>query len=134
MTTHAEVQAWLDRYIGAWRTYDEQAIGDLFSDDAEYRFHPWAEPVRGRAEIVRSWVAPEGEGESARDEPGTWEARYQPWAVGGDRAVAVGASRYFATAGQPERLYHNAWLLEFDAGGRCRSFTEFYVRDRRGEA
>ena len=38
---HATVQTWLDRYIDAWRTYDEQAIGDLFSEDATYRYHRW---------------------------------------------------------------------------------------------
>ena len=28
--THDDVQAWLDRYIAAWRSYDPEAIGDLF--------------------------------------------------------------------------------------------------------
>ena len=44
----ARVQDWLDRYLEAWRTYDPALIGDLFSEDAEYRFHPFGEPVRGR--------------------------------------------------------------------------------------
>ena len=29
--THDDVQEWLDRYVEAWRSYDEAAIGDLFS-------------------------------------------------------------------------------------------------------
>jgi len=37
----AAFQRWLDRYVGAWKTYDEGAIGALFSEDAEYRYHPW---------------------------------------------------------------------------------------------
>jgi ketosteroid isomerase-like protein len=126
--TGDDVQVWLDRYIEAWRSYDEARIGDLFSEDAEYRFFPYQEPVRGRAEIVRSWVAPNAD-ESQRDEPGSWEAHYEPWAIGGDRAVAVGTSRYFASAGQPEKLYHNAYLMEFDGEGRCRRFTEFFILD-----
>ena len=45
--THDQVQDWLDRYIAAWRSYDPAAIGDLFADDAAYRYHPWDdEPVR----------------------------------------------------------------------------------------
>ena len=28
--------AWLNRYIEAWKSYDPQAIGDLFSEDAVY--------------------------------------------------------------------------------------------------
>ena len=42
-------QAWLDRYVAAWKSYDPTAIGDLFSDDAKYRYHPEDEPVVGRA-------------------------------------------------------------------------------------
>ena len=80
----------------------------------------------GRAEIVRAWVAPDGN-ESGRDEPGTWEARYEPYAVEGGRAVAIGWSPYFAQGDEPERTYHNCYLLEFDDHGRCRTFTEYYV-------
>lgn len=127
--THDDVQNWLDRYVAAWRSYDPGAIGDLFSDDADYRYHPWDEPLQGRAEIVRSWVAPEGN-ESQRDEPDTWEARYEPYAVEGDRAVAVGWSRYLATGDAPEKLYHNSYLLRFDDSGQCRSFTEFFVEQK----
>lgn len=130
--TNDDVQRWLDQYIEAWRTYDAALIGDLFSEDAEYRFFPYQAPVRGRAEIVRSWVSPNAD-ESQRDEPGSWEAHYEPWAIDGERAVAVGTSRYFPTASEPEKLYHNAYLIEFDGDGRCRRFTEFYVLDRAGQ-
>ena len=44
-----------------------------------------------------------------------------------DRAVAVGWSRYAATGDEPERTYHNAYLLRFDAEGRCAEFHEFYM-------
>ncbi len=48
--------AWLDRYVSAWRTYDPVAIGDLFSVDATYRYHPEDEPIMGRAAIVADWL------------------------------------------------------------------------------
>ena len=35
------VEAWLDRYVEAWKSYDRAAIADLFSADAIYRFHPY---------------------------------------------------------------------------------------------
>jgi ketosteroid isomerase-like protein len=127
--THDDVQGWLDRYLAAWRSYDAGAIGDLFSEDAEYRYHPWDDPIRGRTQIVRAWVAPSGT-ESQRDEPGTWEAQYEPYAVEGDRAVAIGWSRYLAQGDTPEKLYHNCYLLAFDDGGRCRTFTEFFVEQK----
>jgi len=126
--THADVQAWLDRYIAAWASYDPSAIGDLFTTEAEYRFHPSDGPIAGREAIVRAWTDPSGDA-SARDEPGTWDAHYEPFAIDGDRAVAVGWSRYYTDASKStvRDIYDNLYLLEFGPGGQCRSFTEFFV-------
>ena len=124
--TRDDIQAWLDRYLDAWRTYDPQKIADLFSEDAEYRYHPWDEPERGRETIVRGWLEPAGNA-SDRDAPGSYDADYEPYAVEGDRAVAVGWSRYTRPDGSFRALYHNVFLLRFDLEGRCRSFTEFFV-------
>jgi hypothetical protein len=130
--TREDVQAWLDRYAAAWRTYQPDAISDLFSEDAEYRYHPWDEPVRGRAAILNDWVEPGGDA-SRRDAPGTYDGHYEPWAIDGDRAVAVGVSRYWTDASRAtlERTYHNCFLLRFDGDGRCAEFTEFYVKEQR---
>jgi hypothetical protein len=127
--THDDVQRWLDRYIAAWRSYDPTEIADLFSTDAWYRYHPWDDPIRGRDEITRAWVAPDGN-ESQRDEPGSWDAKYEPFVLNGDRAVATGWSRYFANGDTPEKLYHNVFLLEFDGDGRCASYTEYYEEQK----
>ena len=55
MSSGAErAQHWLDAYTHAWITYDPDEIGALFSDDAEYRWYPWDEGNRGRAQIVAS--------------------------------------------------------------------------------
>jgi ketosteroid isomerase-like protein len=117
---------WLADYIEAWKSYDPAAIGKLFSEDAVYRYHPWDEPtpsqVRGRDAIVASWLGD-------RDPPRSWTAEYRPWIVAGDRAVAVGVSRYLAADGTTvEREYHNVFLLDFDDQGRCREFAEIYMK------
>lgn len=127
----AHVQAWLDRYVAAWKSYDPAAIGDLFAEDAEYRYHPWDEPVRGREAIVADWLAPGGK-PAQRDDEGTYDAKYETWAVDGRRAVSVGTSDYFSDASRAkrERRYHNFYLLEFDDDGRVRSFTENYQLER----
>jgi hypothetical protein len=129
--THDDVQRWLDRYVEAWKSYDPAAIGDLFSVDAEYRYHPWDEPVTGRDAIVADWLTPDGSA-SGRDDEGTFDASYRPWAVEGSRAVAIGTSDYFtdATRSTLDRRYHNVYLLEFDAEGRCRSFSEYFIQQR----
>ena len=126
------VQAWLDRYRHAWETYDPAEIGSLFSADAIYRYHPWddgRDVMRGRESIVASWVTPQGAA-SGRDTPGSYEARYEPFAVDGSRAVAVGSSTYWtdATRAVVRDIYHNVFLLEFDADGRCRSFSELFAK------
>ena len=121
----AQVQTWLDGYVDAWKSYDPAAIGELFATDAAYRYHPWDEPVRGRAAIVHSWVEPSGDA-SGRDAPGTYDAHYEPFAVDGSRAVAIGHSDYFAADGSLAQRYHNVFLLEFDGEGRCRAFTELF--------
>lgn len=121
-------QRWLDTYVEAWQTYDEAAVGGLFSDDAVYRWHPWdegEEAVTGRAAIVAAWL-------DDRDEPGSWTAEYEPFAVDGDDAVAVGVSRYLSEDGSLDREYHNVFLCRFDGEGRCREFTElFMLRDKK---
>lgn len=119
--TRDDVARWLDAYTDAWRTYDPDAIRALFADDAEYRYYPWAEPLRGAAAIADDWLADQ-------DAPGTYAGAYEPYAVEGSRAVAVGTSTYTGDAG--DRRYHNVFLLEFDARGSCRSFTEVFAQER----
>jgi hypothetical protein len=127
----ATVQAWLDAYSHAWETYDPADVAALFSERAAYRWHPADEPVVGRDEIVRAWIAPEGN-ESSRDETGTYKGEYHPYAVDGNKAVAIGTSTYWTDASRSkvDRLYYNSWLLEFDDDGRCSSFTEYWMSPR----
>lgn len=118
------VANWLDRYVAAWHSYDPEAIGDLFADDAVYRFQPWEEGedvVRGRDAIVASWL-------ETPDDPGSWRAEYRPFAVGADTAAAVGFTRYLATADAPEAVFDNVFLLRFDDAARCTEFTDVYMR------
>jgi hypothetical protein len=120
----ATVSRWLHGYVAAWKSYDAAAIGELFSDAAVYRWHPWDgddQAAHGREEIVASWL-------EDQDAPGTWEAEYAVWAVDGDRAAAVGTSRYLATYDAAEAVFHNVFLLRFDADGRCTEFTDVYMR------
>jgi hypothetical protein len=129
--THAHVQAWLDAYARAWETYDPEDIAPLFTDDAEYRWHPADDPEVGRATIVDAWVNPGGNA-SSRDEPGTYQAEIRPFVVEGNKAVAIGTCTYWSDASRQkvERVYYNNWLLEFGPDGKCRSFTEYWMTPR----
>jgi SnoaL-like protein len=116
-------QGWLDRYVEAWKSYDEKQIGDLFSEDAEYRYHPQDEPLRGRDAIVQNWL-------ENKDDPGTYDAHYDATAIDGDVHVATGWSRYFDADGQTRDEYLNVYICRFDDAGRCREFTEYWIQNR----
>jgi ketosteroid isomerase-like protein len=121
--THDDVQTWLDRYIAAWRANERDPIRELFSEDVAYSYRPCEgaeHTVRGREALVDDWL-------KEPDQPDGWDAKYEPYAVDGDRAVATGWSRYAATGDEPERTYHNTYLLRFDADGRCAEFREYYM-------
>ena len=126
-------QAWLDAYVEAWKTYDRNQVEALFAEDVTYRYHPFDpedEVLRGRDAVVDGWLEPDGNA-STRDAEGTYEARYEVYAVDGERVVAVGTSTYYpdTTRGQPDRAYDNVFLIEFDGAGRCRAFTEYFMKE-----
>ena len=119
------VQRWLDAYVHAWAVYDPAEIGALFTDDAEYRWHPWDagdDVARGRAQIVSAWL-------ENRDAPGKYVGSYRPFLVKDGIAIAVGTSTYYTDGSREtlERVYHNLWVLRFTDDGRRRSFTEWYM-------
>jgi ketosteroid isomerase-like protein len=130
MIDRAGVDGWLDDYVAAWKSYDRDAIGALFADDVEYRYHPYDEPVRGRESVVAAWrEEAEFPGASGRDEPGIYDGSYRAVAIDGDVAVAVGQSTYTdGPEGPVAEVYDNCFLLRFDDEGRCREFTEWFVK------
>ncbi|MEO5953148.1 MAG: nuclear transport factor 2 family protein [Chloroflexia bacterium] len=119
--TRDKVNEWVERYVAAWRSYAEDAIGDLFTEDASYFFQPWTEAVNGRKAIVENWM-------EEQDAPDSWSAEYETYATDGDKATVVGWTHYL---GEDRRVidksYYNVWLLEFAADDRCKRFTEVYM-------
>ena len=119
--------AWLVRYVDAWRLNDATAIGDLFSADVRYAFDPFSEAVVGRQAVVAAWL-------TDPDAPGSWEADYEVLAIDGDTYVAHGRTRYLTDdRSGVDREFANVFVCRFDGHGRCREFTEWYMR-RRPEA
>ncbi len=97
MTT---VQRWLDDYVTAWRSNaartDRRPLlrGRGLPLPAVRRRRPCRRRAPGR------WSTP---GSREPDDPGSWEAAYEVYAVDGDRAVATGYSRYLATDEAPQK-------------------------------
>jgi SnoaL-like domain len=126
----ANAQVWLDKYVAAWLSYDANDIAALFTEDIAYRYHPYNDPIVGRESVVASWLGEDNsDGASTRDAPGTYQAHYEPVAVDDDVVVATGTSSYRERPDGPIiRLYHNCFVMRFDTEGRCREFTEYYIK------
>jgi hypothetical protein len=121
MLNETTVSTWLGNYVSAWKSYDPQAIGDLFSQDAAYYYTPYGEPLRGRDAIIADWL-------KNPDAPGTYDGQYHPIAVEGNTAVANGRSYYFEADGKtPKREFDNIFVLRFDDEGRCAEFREWFM-------
>ncbi len=122
MIDRKSAAAWLDQYVAAWKSYDPNAIGALFSGDVRYYFTPYADPVVGREAVVKSWL-------ENPDAPQTWEAHYEPIAIDGDKVVANGFSRYFEDDGVTFKAeWDNIFVLRFDEHGQCSEFCEWYMK------
>ena len=84
----------------------------------------------GREAVVESWLG-EGEHEDAsssetRRAPTTRPTRRSRSTA--TSAVATGSSTYTESPGGPvEKVYDNCFVMRFDADGRCREFTEWFV-------
>ena len=121
---HQHVDRWLAAYVAAWKSYERDAIGALFSDDARCWYHPFDEPVVGRDAIVESWLG------DAKDPSGTYDGDYHCLVVEGDTAVTQGRSSYFTDDGSIDKRYDNIFVLRFDENGNCREFREWYMQSR----
>jgi hypothetical protein len=116
------VNIWLSKYVDAWKSYDPEAIGALFSDDARYYYSPYSEPLEGREAIIADWL-------KNKDKAGTYTAEYKLIATSGNLAVTNGRSTYFEDDGKTiRREFDNIFVMEFDELGRCNFFKEWYMK------
>ena len=122
MISNESVAVWLSNYVEAWKSYDPDAIGALFSEDARYYYSPYSDPLQGRPAIVADWL-------KNRDKAGSYTAEYKMLATNGNLVVANGRSTYFEEDGKTvRREYDNIFVIEFDEMGRCNFFKEWYMK------
>ena len=120
--TRATAQKWLDAYVTAWKTYDQRAIADLWSDTAVWHY-PFQTRASGREEIVAEWMS---ECDAFAGE--SFDAKYYPVVIEGDRVVTHGRTVFYEpNSDRVVTAYDNIWLLRFDESGRCAEFHEWYA-------
>jgi ketosteroid isomerase-like protein len=107
---------WVARYEEAWRAPGTDLLAGLFTDDATYIPAPFAEAIRGRADIATMWEAER----SGPDEAFSLTAH--PVAASDGRAVVRIEVRY----GAPTHAhYRDLWILHLTDDARCHTFEEW---------
>ncbi len=109
---------WMDGYIAAWASNDPASIAALFTPDAVYDPQTASGPWEGHDEIVEGWL-------EVGDSPDSWEFEWAPLVETDDLGIITGVTRYL----DPATTYRNLWVIRFDADGRCRDFTEWYIEE-----
>ena len=119
MVDHQKVVDWVEAYKRAWNSNAPGDIGVLFTEDALYYTGPFDSHWQGREMIVKDWL-------ERKDEPGSYTFRYEVLALGDDLGVVRGRTEY-TTLG---KHYSNIWLIRFGEQGRCREFTEWWMKKK----
>jgi ketosteroid isomerase-like protein len=110
------VMRWVTAYETAWRTAGTAGLAELFTPDATYLHSPYEDPIIGLDRIGLMWE----DERQGPDEIFTLTSGIV--AVDGATAVVRAEVRY----GDPfPQEYRDLWVIEFDSGGRCRSFEEW---------
>ena len=117
--TEAALTQWLEGYKAAWEARDAAKAAALFTPDATYQDEAFTPPHVGTHGIKDYWT---------RVTTGQREVKfqYQVLSVKGSTGIAHWAAQV-AVADTPTTIkLDGVFLLEFDAGGKCRSLREWW--------
>jgi hypothetical protein len=108
---------WLEAYRKAWVERDPTAAAALFTADATYAEQPYQDAFAGPAGVRDYWARVTATQSDVEIRYGT------PITVGNRTAVEWWTT--LTNDGVPITLA-GAFMLEFDASGRCRSLREYW--------
>jgi hypothetical protein len=109
---------WMDQYVIAWSTNDEEHIRALFTDDAVYDPQVAGGEWEGIEEIVTRW-------QEIDDSEENWDFQWLPLVETDDLAVITGRTNYY----EPPAAYRNLFVIRFSEDDRCYDFTEWYIEE-----
>src|ERR687891_932235 len=109
---------WMDGYVLAWSSNDEDHIRPLFTEEAVYDPQTAGGEWYGIDEIVANW-------QEIDDDEDDWVFQWRPPVETDDLAVVTGTTRYL----DPPAGYRNLFVIRFAEDGRCYDFTEWYIEE-----
>ena len=111
------VEEWIEAYRRAWEERDADAAAALFSEDAEYRTHPFLDPNLGRNSVRSYWT------DVTSTQANVAVRMGRPFRDA-DR-VAVEFWTTMENAGTEVTLT-GCMLLRFDGNGLCSALREYW--------
>lgn len=112
---------WMDGYVLAWSSNDEEHIRALFTEDAVYDPQTADGEWEGIEAIVARW-------QEIDDQEDNWDFEWLPLVESDDLAVITGKTVYQ----EPPMSYRNLFVIRFAEDGRCYDFTEWYIEEDNG--
>ncbi|MET0741100.1 MAG: nuclear transport factor 2 family protein [Candidatus Nanopelagicales bacterium] len=109
--TRDHVAAWVAAYERYWRGNAVDQLATIFTEDAQYWYDPYQEPLIGLDAIREFWT-----------EDDVFTVTSDIVAVEGDTGVVRLEVHYGETVGHE---YRDLWVIRFAADGRCRYFEEW---------
>jgi hypothetical protein len=118
MSDRQSAEHWVEGLFAAWREADPERASSLFTTDAEYRAHPFRDPLLGREQIHDYWAA----ALIAQDDVDLHVG--EPVVDGSRAAVEWWVS---LREGGIDSVSSGTLFLLFDESGRCRSLREVWM-------
>ncbi|MGH8945112.1 MAG: nuclear transport factor 2 family protein [Acidimicrobiia bacterium] len=109
---------WMDGYVLAWSSNEEEHIRALFTEEAVYDPQTAGGEWYGIDAIVANW-------QDIDDDEDDWMFQWRPLVETDDLAVVTGTTRYL----DPPADYRNLFVIRFAEDGRCHDFTEWYIEE-----
>ncbi len=109
---------WMDGYVLAWSSNEEEHIRALFTEDAVYDPQTADGEWDGIEEIVARW-------QEIDDDEDNWAFQWRPLVETDGLAIVTGRTRYE----EPPASYRNLFVIRFSDDGRCYDFTEWYIEE-----
>jgi hypothetical protein len=106
-----DMDAWVEKYVAAWRSDTPLDIAALFSVAATYHEEPSQATWTGHDAIVAGWQA------RSAGQHGDWTFDWDVLSQVGGSAVVTGVGRYVELGD-----FDNLWTVDLDETGRCTEF------------